>query len=196
MAENNQKYTYISWRIISALEFAALAHNGQTRKGNKDVPYFSHPAGIGLILTKAGAEEDVIIGGILHDVIEDTKFGYDDIKERFGQKVADLVRWVTIPSGMEWMASKLAYLDNLEQSPIQARMISAADMLYNSADILMSMERDPEFIKRNPAKSYTDSALTSRRIEIIAKGLGEDNVLVVDLRKQHDEILKLFYGGK
>lgn len=192
MAENNEQYTCLSTRLIEALEFAAMAHDGQYRRGNAQVPYIAHPAGVGLILMKAGASEDAVIAGILHDVIEDTKFDYEDIEKRFGQQVADLVKWVTIPSDLEWLASKLAYLDNLEKAPAEAKLVSAADMLYNRADLINSMRRDKEFIKRNPAKSYTDPELAGKRIELIAAGLGEDHVLVKDLRAQNEIMSQLF----
>ncbi len=61
-------------KIQHAIRFAIKTHEGyqkQKRKG-KDVPYITHPLTVGLILAKAGANEDVIIAGILHDTIEDS----------------------------------------------------------------------------------------------------------------------------
>ena len=58
--------------IEKAIEFAAYAHRDQTRKGTK-IPYISHPYAVGMILLKAGCNEEVVAAGILHDTLEDTR---------------------------------------------------------------------------------------------------------------------------
>ena len=63
-----------SYRLKNAIRFATKTHEvyqKQKRKG-KDVPYIIHPLAVGLILARAGACEDVVIAGILHDTIEDS----------------------------------------------------------------------------------------------------------------------------
>lgn len=57
-------------RIHEAIYFAAKRHIGQVRKGT-DIPYFVHPMEVMGILEENGCSEDIIIGGILHDVIEE-----------------------------------------------------------------------------------------------------------------------------
>ena len=56
---------------MPALRYAATRHDGQRRRGC-DVPYFQHVVAIGWILDRAGFGEDVVIAGLLHDVVEDT----------------------------------------------------------------------------------------------------------------------------
>src|SRR5258708_4719539 len=61
-------------RVQKAVRFATKTHEvyqKQKRKG-KDIPYITHPLTVGLILARAGASEDVVIAGILHDTIEDS----------------------------------------------------------------------------------------------------------------------------
>jgi|SRR3989344_5627046 len=77
-------------RVFDAIEFAARAHRGQLRKGS-NVPYIVHPLAVGKTLILHGCEEDVVIGGILHDTLEDTKTTYDDIERSFGRRVAGIV---------------------------------------------------------------------------------------------------------
>jgi (p)ppGpp synthase/HD superfamily hydrolase len=60
-------------RLFNALNFAAIAHDGQKRM-DKITPYIAHSFGVGLILLEFGYPEDVVMAGILHDVAEDTKF--------------------------------------------------------------------------------------------------------------------------
>ena len=80
-------------KIRRAYECANKAHDGQKRK-NGD-PYIIHPVSVAEIIVEMGLDTDSICAGLLHDCIEDTAFGYDQIKEQFGESVADLVNGVT-----------------------------------------------------------------------------------------------------
>ena len=187
MSSNNQlKYAYISDNIIAALEFSARAHREQFRRDAEKTPYFSHPAGIGLMLAQTGCREEVVMAGILHDVIEDTDFTYDDIMAEFGKDVADLVKWVSIPEETKGLAGKEAYLKNLAEAPAEARLISGSDMLYNRANMLMQYNEDPTAFEPAKFKSYVIPELNERRIAIIKDGLGADHPLVKDLESQHE----------
>ncbi len=69
--------------IDLALEIAAKAHRNQLRK-DTDIPYITHPAGVGMILLEAGCPHELVAAGILHDTIEDTQITIDFIREIFG----------------------------------------------------------------------------------------------------------------
>src|SRR4051794_19416262 len=73
----------MSPRLDAALRFAATCHRGQTRRGC-DIPYFEHAVAVGWILDRAGFDEEVVIAGLLHDVVEDTPATAADVEERFG----------------------------------------------------------------------------------------------------------------
>src|SRR2546423_5776501 len=88
-------------RINHALAFAAKHHDRQVRKG-KRLPYLTHPANVAIVLTRYGRDEDTIIAGILHDVIEDcVREHYTSdmlgqrIGDKFGMNVLDTVLAVT-----------------------------------------------------------------------------------------------------
>ena len=72
--------------IHKAIEFAVIAHQGQTRKGT-DIPYIVHPFEVAQLLTAAGADESVIVAGLLHDTLEDTTITTEDIFHAFGGEV-------------------------------------------------------------------------------------------------------------
>ncbi len=80
-------------KIEEALEFAKEAHKGQYRKSGE--PYIIHPILVAAITAYVTAEEEMVIAALLHDVVEDTSFSIEDIQERFGQNVADLVEGLT-----------------------------------------------------------------------------------------------------
>jgi len=78
-----------SERIDEALRFAAAAHHEEVRKGTL-VPYVMHPFHVGLILDRHGYHEDVVIAGILHDVLEDPHYERASVQTRLGEVVPAL----------------------------------------------------------------------------------------------------------
>src|SRR5215217_2447682 len=88
-------------RINHAFAFAAKHHDRQVRRGTR-LPYLTHPANVAVILTRYDQDEQTVVAGILHDVVEDcVRDGYtrDDLMERIGRKfgaeVLDTVLAVT-----------------------------------------------------------------------------------------------------
>src|SRR5205807_3243496 len=82
---------WITPRLEQALRWSARCHEGQTRKGGH-IPYFQHAAAVAMILDRAGFDEDVVVAGLLHDVVEDTTATFEDVALRFGPAVAETVR--------------------------------------------------------------------------------------------------------
>jgi RelA/SpoT family (p)ppGpp synthetase len=80
-------------KIRKALEFGIKAHEGQKRKSGED--YIIHPILVAVITSFFEKDEDVITAAILHDVVEDTAYTIDYIKENFSQEVANLVEGLT-----------------------------------------------------------------------------------------------------
>ena len=80
-------------RIREAYEFGAQAHEGQKRLSGE--PYIAHPVAVADILADLHMDAQTIVAAILHDVIEDTATAKNDIAERFGAEVAELVDGVS-----------------------------------------------------------------------------------------------------
>ena len=76
--------------LDEAIKFAVDAHAGMVRKGT-DVPYILHPMEVAAVTAAMTSDIDVITAAMLHDVVEDTKYTLDDIRERFGDRVAAYV---------------------------------------------------------------------------------------------------------
>ncbi|MGB9094757.1 MAG: HD domain-containing protein, partial [Gallionella sp.] len=72
-----------------AIEFSRAAHQGQMRQSGH--PYISHPIAVARILTPLHIDAQAIIAALLHDVVEDTDVTTDDVAEKFGKPVAELV---------------------------------------------------------------------------------------------------------
>src|SRR5580704_12125106 len=78
-------------RLERAMRWAAECHQGQTRRSSA-TPYVEHVMAVALVLDRAGFDEDTVIAGLLHDVVEDTDATFEDVAIRFGPAVAETVR--------------------------------------------------------------------------------------------------------
>jgi len=135
--------TLLSPQLEQALRFAALCHDGQTRRGD-GTPYIAHVVAVAMILERAEFDEDVIIAGLLHDVVEDTPATLAQVAARFGKKVAEIVRHCseikTDERGVKrpWIDRKRDHIAALADAPASARAVVLADKLHN----LVSIELD------------------------------------------------------
>lgn len=133
-------------RIRAAFEFAREAHSPQRRKSGE--PYIIHPVNVARIVAEElelGA--DPVIAAFLHDVVEDTQYTIDDIRQRFGDEVAFLVGVVTKEKKDKYVQSK--QIDNFRQIlasmqyDVRALLIKLADRLHNMRT-LSSMKPDKQ----------------------------------------------------
>ena len=76
--------------IKKAFDIANDAHKTQKRESGE--PYITHPIDVAIILAEMGMDTSTIAAGLLHDVIEDTEYTYDDLKNLFNEEIANLVR--------------------------------------------------------------------------------------------------------
>lgn len=140
-------------RINHAFAFAAKHHDRQVRKGTR-MPYLTHPANVAIILTRYGCDEDTVVAGILHDVVEDcVREGWtremleDRIASKFGGDVLATVLTVTKrktdDEGVELSRDqvKLDYLERLGAAGEAARWVCAADKVHNAGTILADLRR-------------------------------------------------------
>jgi (p)ppGpp synthase/HD superfamily hydrolase len=117
--------------IDLAIEVAVRAHQNQVRKGT-DIPYITHPIAVGIILAKAGCPDEIVVAGILHDTVEDTKVTLDNVREKFGDKIASIVQGVSEPdTSLPWEERKRHTLDYLKTAPPAVRLVACADKLHN-----------------------------------------------------------------
>lgn len=128
----------MSDRLFHAINVAAVAHDGQYRKGSA-VPYFSHICGVLFVLAQLSTDEDVLVAGVLHDVIEDApeKTSLAEIEAEFGGRVAQLVAAVTKDETLsDWQDRANAYISMIENADLDVACIVLADKLHNIRSIL------------------------------------------------------------
>ncbi|TCM92613.1 HD domain-containing protein [Paenibacillus sp. BK033] len=123
-----------------AIEFAATAHKAQYRKGT-GIPYISHPFGVAMLLSSYNYSEEVIIAGLLHDVLEDTDTTEQQLTDLFGPKITFIVQGCSEPDkSLSWEERKTHTIENLPSSSLEIRLVACADKLHN----LRSMKREFE----------------------------------------------------
>jgi (p)ppGpp synthase/HD superfamily hydrolase len=130
-------------KIQRAIKFSVKTHEvyqKQKRKG-KDVAYITHPMTVGLILSLAGASEDVVVAGILHDTIEDSvqekKVTTEMISQRFGEHVASLVDSVTEQDkSASWEVRKAEAIGHIPTFSHDSLLVKSADILSNVSETI------------------------------------------------------------
>lgn len=174
----------------AAFAYAADAHAGQCRKGTQ-IPYLSHLAAVASLVMEAAADgdgdlpedyEDLVIAGLLHDVVEDCggPARLRDVRARFGDRVGDIVEHCTdaMPAPGErkapWPERKRAYLASLEhKDDYRALLVTAADKLHNTRAIVTDLRtyqragRSPAEFWRRFVDDKPDAKLEERVPEIL-----------------------------
>lgn len=137
-------------RYYDAIHFTLKAHDGQMRKLEGDI-YAAHPIEVGFILSECDVAYEVIIAGILHDTLEDTTATYSLLKNRFGNKVARLVKGVSEDDkSLNWKTRKQKSINHLKnEASKEEKYIICADKLSN----IKSFSRSLKNIE-NPQESF------------------------------------------
>ncbi len=116
--------------LHKAIEFAAVKHRNQKRKGS-DTPYIVHPVEVMLFLTECGCSTETVVAGVLHDTLEDTETTLEELKENFGGKIAALVASESEDKSKSWQERKQTTIVSLKTASEETKMICLADKLSN-----------------------------------------------------------------
>ncbi len=119
--------------------FAKAAHEGQKRKSGE--PFFAHALTVATILAELRLDVDTLIAAMVHDVVEDTDYEMEDIRQRFGKDVAHMVDGVTKISGIRAVNTEARKAETyrklvlaIAQDP-RTVLIKLADRLHNMRTI-------------------------------------------------------------
>lgn len=151
--------------VYDALEFALLRHDGQLRR-HRPVPYVVHPLRIFATLTlKLGVTDpETLAAALLHDTIEDTRTDYDDLRSRFGTRVADLVAAMTKDMRLPEKEREEAFMRQVDAAPLEARIVKLCD---NYDNLLDSLPLDP-------AKRRESATRKRPHVESLCAGMPEE----------------------
>jgi (p)ppGpp synthase/HD superfamily hydrolase len=119
--------------VRRAYRYAAARHAGQVKDADGS-PYLEHPVAVARIVDGAGYDEDVVAAALLHDVVEHAGADIGEIRDEFGDGVADLVAAMTEPEDIEpWERRKRAHRERIAAAGSRAGALFAADKAANVA---------------------------------------------------------------
>ncbi|HVD37730.1 MAG TPA: HD domain-containing protein [Solirubrobacterales bacterium] len=119
--------------VRNALEQARRDHEGQVRNGSGGMPYVKHPIAVAALLDERGYRDEVLAAALLHDVVEDSDTGLDELREKFGEEVAGMVGALTDDGSIEeYRQRKAEHRERVAAAGEEALAIYGADKLTNT----------------------------------------------------------------
>ena len=138
--------------VSEAIEFAVKAHDGMRRK-KSDAPYILHPLEAAVIAGTMTDDQNVIAAAVLHDVVEDAGVAIEDVEEKFGKRVRQLVQSETenkradLPPAATWRVRKQESLDALKNTQdTDVLMVWIGDKLANMRSIYRDWKEEGDAV--------------------------------------------------
>ena len=175
----------VSDKILSTIERVAVLHQGQYRKDNV-TPFVAHPFAVGFLLSQYTDDEDIILAGLLHDVLEDVEeYTKEDMKKEFGDSVTKIVESVTHNDSLGWKERSIDYLQKIQSSE-KSLMVSCADKIHNLRSSIEGVEKMGEsFWDAFSAQKKDYQWFYTSVLEIARRDL--NNPIVDELQRVLDE---------
>ena len=131
--------------VDRAVGFAAIRHAGAFRKGT-DIPYIVHPVEVMKIVAGITGDEEIRAAAVLHDTVEDAGVKREELEEKFGGRVAELVgaesenKREGEPEEKTWKIRKQETIEHIAAADREAKIICLGDKLANMRDIAGDFE--------------------------------------------------------
>jgi hypothetical protein len=170
--------------VEKAMIFAARAHRNQTRKST-DIPYITHPFAVGMLLQKANCQEEVIAAGILHDTLEDTETTFEELSERFGIRVANLVRAASEnDKSLPWEVRKQHTIEMFKEATLEEIQVIVADKLHNLRSIRNDLNLDGDLIWQRFNRGKRDQHWYYASIVKVLSPRKREYKMIIELEKE------------
>jgi GTP pyrophosphokinase len=149
-------------QVWEAYRYAYQAHEGVVRKTGE--PYITHPVSVACILADLHLDMPTLLAALLHDVVEDTEITTLDIKEKFGQQVAELVDGVTKLDKIEFQSASVAQAENFRKmllamsQDVRVILVKLADRLHNMQTLEVMRPEKQKLIAKETLEIYAPIA--------------------------------------
>ncbi|CAL9314395.1 GTP pyrophosphokinase [Streptomyces sp. R02] len=178
-------------QIERAYQVAERWHRGQKRKSGD--PYITHPLAVTTILAELGMDPATLMAGLLHDTVEDTEYGLEDLRRDFGDVVALLVDGVTkldkVKFGEAAQAETVRKMVVAMAKDPRVLVIKLADRLHNMRTMRYLKREKQEKKARETLEIY--APLAHRLGMNTIKWELEDLAFAILYPKMYDEIVRL-----
>ena len=182
-----ERFSRPSPRIQRALDVARLSHQGAFRKGT-GIPYIEHPVSVAVLLESHGYPENLVVAGLLHDTVEDTKYDSDAAQ----RGLSELAGRNRLPCPAEAMAFREAFLAFLrdEFGPDVLELVLAVSERKNDGGVPLDwLERKRQQLDKLAEASPAEAALKA------ADAIHNIESTLVDIRRLGLGVLDRFRGG-
>ena len=149
-------------QVWDAYRFGDAAHQGQMRKSGE--PYITHPVSVALILAGLHLDTPTIIAALLHDVVEDTGITKQEVSEKFGAQVAELVDGLSKLDKIEFQSATEAQAENFRKmllamsQDVRVILVKLADRLHNMQTLDVMKPEKRRRIARETLEIYAPIA--------------------------------------
>ncbi|MFG2072977.1 RelA/SpoT family protein [Nonomuraea maritima] len=177
--------------VERAYEVAAHHHRDQKRKSGD--PYITHPLAVATILAELGTDDETLCAALLHDTVEDTAYGLDELRTDFGDTIASLVDGVTkldkVKFGDAAQAETVRKMVVAMSRDIRVLIIKLADRLHN----MRTMRYLPEHKRHQKSRETLEifAPLAHRLGMNTIKWELEDLAFAMLYPKRYDEIARM-----
>lgn len=149
-------------QVYAAYHFSEHAHEGQFRRSGE--PYISHPVAVAGILAKLHLDMPTLIAALLHDVVEDTGITKEEVAEKFGKQVAELVDGLSKLDKIEFQSATQAQAENFRKmllamaQDVRVILVKLADRLHNMQTLEVMKPEKQRRIARETLDIYAPIA--------------------------------------
>jgi len=185
--------------VSQALVFATEHHQHQHRKGTK-IPYMAHLLNVCKLLAENDCSDEILAAALLHDVVEDTDVTIEEVEEKFGLQVAELVRGATeldklekkaIEKESSWQERKEHTIHFLEhEATTDQLLVSAADKLDNLRSIAYDHARIGEALWKRFNATKDQQAWYYGAVASILQAKGSDNKILAEFGNEMTMLCK------
>jgi myo-inositol-1(or 4)-monophosphatase len=164
--------------VRAALEMAREAHAGQVRNASGGRPYIDHPIAVAEHLSEHISGDEVLAAALLHDVVEDSDLGVEDVRERCGDRIAEIVETLTDNNATvePYAMRKWEHRDRVEAAGDDALSIYAADKLTNVKMLRDAHRKEGETAVERELKVPLDEKIEiwEQDLEMLRENAAED----------------------